>query len=168
MKIILMLMSAVPLVTLATLAPSTTSTATTKAKSVKCGCTLAEQNEYVAAQERVSNIQPLVKACIDKADLDLLCQQGPTTMETWCASGGIFQTCETDTDKDGDGIVGEPHFMQKRYLIKYTCTTGTFYVCGNWMPMKDNSGGSNQDVCCSTSTAPPACPPNSVPVECPK
>ncbi len=161
MRTILILLGALPIIAANSfelpVKPSETSQS-----SKSCGCTTAENDFALKNKGARGGITPMRRACPVRADLDLLCTQGGTTLETWCNDKGIFQTCESNgDDNDGDNIFSEHHFMMKRYLVNYACESGTFIVCGNWQHMKIGGGTSNQDVCCSSAQTEPPCPPNS-------
>lgn len=157
MKTLLMMVAGVlPLATL-TKTPSMESSTPLIKENKSCGCSIDSK------PQSTPQAKAMKRACVAKADVEQLCTLTSTTLETWCASGGIFAYCETDGDNDGDGIYGEPHFMQKRYILTYNCTTGPYVVCGDWTPMKIGGGSSGQDVCCKTTAPQPPCPANSCP-----
>ncbi len=123
-----------------------------------CGCSVEPaQTGSEDANGRVArNPTPARPPCPPFVD----CVKTNTVNQTWCASGGIFQTCETEGDNDGDGIWGENHFLQGRTLEYWNCYTSNYVVCPPWQGLTV-PGHPNQDQCCATSGSEPGCPTGS-------
>ncbi|MGQ9487809.1 MAG: hypothetical protein ACUVSE_08675 [Armatimonadota bacterium] len=69
----------------------------------------------------------------------------------WCPPKWFFEpACEaTGQDRDGDGITGEPNYLQERERQIYVCATGAVYVvCDRF---------TYATLCCGESGTPPGC-----------
>ena len=140
---------------------------TAQKKSCSCKATAASTRltpKDVVKLAGNGQIQPKSQVLpVCPAELDELCTQTGQYYQTWCKSGGLFYTCERtdpDTDNDGDGTFGELHFIMRRLITTYHCTSQNYTVCG-WWEADPIGVGSGQQKCCSNTTSEPSCPAGS-------
>lgn len=151
---ILAMLGALPL-PLAAISSADLKAPTKPLSPVDCGCSLeGESTSSAQLQPRSGPPQPPLPPCPPHWTG---CTITNTYTDWWCASGGIFQTCETTGDNDGDGIWGENHFWQKRDVIYRNCNGTNYIECKKFVGATV-PGQPGQDMCCSNTFSEPLCP----------